>query len=163
MKPTLTTPDAIIISLWFADPCSAAACSWRRADGTVQPGVIECARLCKPYTMLVDVLQTAQAIGALHLVIVSNDRELVQALTPPLRAPTPDQIEHRWLLGWGAEGQRGGYVHIPYGGDPDHWFVLRLLGCGLWAGRWRALWSDKLERAKGLWQRHMNENDWKPA
>jgi hypothetical protein len=152
VKPTTTTENTLILSLWVEGPNCAIVGALRREDDVVVPDVYMARKACTPWTTLVEALAEAAIIGMKHLLIVSNDKNLVAALTPPLRPPAPTEMERHWALGWGEEGQRGGYVEIPWGGDIDHWRVLGLLACGQWAGCWRAVWSDGITKARELCQ-----------
>ena len=152
MKPTLTTPDTLLLGMWVEGQRAAIVGTLVREDEEIITEVTHWAGLYKEWATLVDVLKDAAIVGSKHLLIVSNDAALVRALTPPLRAPAADQVDRKWLLGWGKEGQRGGYVDMPFGGDAAHWAAIWLLAAGPWAGRWRVVWSDKLEKARELWR-----------
>lgn len=160
MKPTLTTPDTLLLGMWVEGQRAAIVGTLVREDEEIITEVTHWvggwAGVYKEWATLVNVLKDAAIVGSKHLLIVSNDAALVRALTPPLRAPAADQVERKWLLGWGKEGQRGGYVEMPFGGDAAHWDAIRLLAAGPWAGRWRVVWSDKLEKARELWRQSTN-------
>lgn len=155
MKPTLLTPDTLILSMWCEDRTTAIVGSLRRDDDTIVADVVTEVTVGKPCTtVLCTTLDDVGMIGAKHLLILTNDRELVAMVRSPLIAPKADQVERKWLLGWGKEGQRGAYVDLPFGGDAEHWRLLTMLCCGGWAGRWRVQHNEQLTKARELWQQH---------
>lgn len=164
MKPTLTTPDTLILSIWQADRTTAIVGSLRRDDDTIVADVLTGVTVNEPCTtVLCTTLAEVALIGAKHLLILTNDRSLAAMLSTPLIAPKADQVERKWLLGWGKEGQRGAYVDLPFGGDAEHWRLIEMLAVGQWAGCWRVQYNDQLTKARELWQRHTNENNGKTA
>jgi hypothetical protein len=49
-------------------------------------------------------------------------------------------------------------VDVGYGGDPQHWQALCLLG-GRWGGRFRAMLVEDLPKARQLWQYSQNSGN----
>ena len=78
------------------------------------------------------------------MLILSNDAALVRALSPPFRPPTPTERRRIFY-------SREEWVDVGWGGDPQQWQALCLLG-GRWGGRFRAMQVDDLPKARELWQ-----------
>ena len=73
---------------------------------------------------------------------------LVRALSPPFRPPAPSQRQRIFF-------SRTEWVDVGYGGDPQHWQALQMLG-GRWGGRFRVMQVADLPGAKQLWQCSQN-------
>ena len=140
-----TTPDALLLGLWVANGHAAATGAVRDWQGNTVPDVLSLTG--QPWTILAQALAAAECIDAGHILILSNDADLVRALSPPFRPPAPMQTRRifysreEWVdVGWGASDGEGA----------AHWQALRLLG-GRWGGRFRAMQVDDLPKARELW------------
>ena len=142
MKPTLDTTDTVVIGLYSADGEAAATGTLLTAAGHVRPDVLAVGRAAT-WAALAAALEQGQAMLARHVLVLTNDATLAQALTPPIRAPAPTATHREWF-------GRDDWVDVGYGGDGHHWQVLRLLGF-VWAGRWRVQLVEDLPKARELW------------
>ena len=136
------TADAILLGIWHADGRAACTGALRDWQGETVPDVL--AITGEPWTVLVQALTAAQCIDAGSVLILSNDADLVRALSPPFPPPTP--TEHRRIF-----YSREEWVDVGFGGDPQHWQALQLLG-GRWGGQWRVMVVEDLPKARELWQ-----------
>lgn len=143
MKPTLTTPDTVVIGLYSAAGQACATGALRTWDGDLRPDVLAGGR-APLWAALAAALADVQAVDTAHVLLLTNDADIVAALTPPIRAPAPTATHREWF-------GRDDWVDVGYGGDEHHWQVLRLLGMR-WAGRWRVQLVDDLPGARELWQ-----------
>jgi len=141
-----TTPDALLLGLWVANGHAAATGAVRDWQGNTVPDVLSLTG--QPWTILAQALAAAECIDAGHILILSNDADLVRALSPPFRPPAPMQTRRifysreEWVdVGWGASDGEGA----------AHWQALRLLG-GRWGGRFRAMQVDDLPKAREMWE-----------
>ena len=146
-----TTPDALLLGLWVANGHAAATGAVRDWQGEPVPDVLACTG--QPWTVLVQALTAAEHIDVANVVILTNDVDLVRALSPPFRPPAPSRSQRifysrsEWVdVGWGAGSDE----------DAAHWQALRLLG-GRWGGRWRVMQVEDLPKARELWQ-HSQSN-----
>ena len=137
-----STADALLLGIWHADGRAACTGALRDWQGETVPDVLAIAG--KPWTVLVQALTAAECIDAGSVLILTNDAALVRALSPPFRPPTP--TEHRRIF-----YSREERVDVGWGGDPQQWQALCLLG-GRWGGRFRAMVVDDLPKARELWQ-----------
>ena len=137
-----STPDAILLGIWHAEGRAAATGALRDWQGETVPDVL--AFTGQPWTILAQALAEAARIDAGSVVILSNDATLVRALSPPFRPPTPTQTRRIFY-------SRSEWVDVGWGGDPQHWQALCLLG-GRWGGRFRAMLVEDLPKARELWQ-----------
>ena len=135
------TPDAILLGIWHADGRAACTGALRDWQGETVPDVL--AITGEPWTILVQALAVAEQCDVGNVVILSNDAALVRALSPPFRPPTPTQTRRIFY-------SREEWVDVGYGGDPQHWQALCLLG-GRWGGRFRAMQVEDLPKARDLW------------
>jgi len=140
------TPDALLLGLWVANGHAAATGAVRDWQGNTVPDVLSLTG--QPWTILAQALAAAECIDAGHILILSNDADLVRALSPPFRPPAPTQTRRifysreEWVdVGWGASDGEGA----------AHWQALRLLG-GRWGGRFRAMQVDDLPKAREMWE-----------
>ena len=138
----ITTPDALLLGIWSANGHAAATCAIRDWQGNTVPDAL--ALTGEPWTVLVQALAEAERIDAGSVVVLTNDVDLVRALSPPFRPPAP--TEHRRIF-----YSREEWVDVGWGGDPQQWQALRLLG-GRWGGQFRAMVVDDLPKARELWQ-----------
>ena len=141
-----TTPDALLLGLWVANGHAAATGAVRDWQGNTVPDVLSLTG--QPWTILAQALAAAECIDAGHILILSNDADLVRALSPPFRPPAPMQTRRifysreEWVdVGWGASDGEGA----------AHWQALRLLG-GRWGGRFRAMVVEDLPKAREMWE-----------
>ena len=137
-----STPDAILLGIWHAEGRAAATGALRDWQGETVPDVL--ALTGEPWTVLVQALTEAARIDAGSVVILSNNVALVRALSPPFRPPTPTQTRSIFY-------SREEWVDVGYGGDPQQWQALQMLG-GRWGGRFRAMVVEDLPKARELWQ-----------
>jgi len=142
MKPTLDTPDTVVIGLYSVDGTAAATGTLLTAAGDVRPDVLAVGRTAT-WPALAAALGQAEPMLARHLLLLTNDAALVEALTPPIRAPAPTATHREWF-------GRNDWIDVGYGGDEHHWQVLRALGVQ-WAGRWRVQLVEDLPKARELW------------
>ena len=140
------TADALLLGLWVANGHAAATGAVRDWQGNTVPDVLSLTG--QPWTILAQALAAAECIDAGHILILSNDADLVRALSPPFRPPAPMQTRRifysreEWVdVGWGASDGEGA----------AHWQALRLLG-GRWGGRFRAMQVDDLPKAREMWE-----------
>ena len=141
------TPDAILLGIWHADGRAALTGALRDWQGETVPDVL--AITGQPWTVLVQALAAAERIDAGNVLILSNDAALVRALSPPFRPPAPTQTRRIFY-------SREEWVDVGWGGDPQQWRALQLLG-GRWGGRFRAMQVEDLPKARELWQ-HSQSN-----
>jgi len=137
-----STPDAILLGIWHADGRAALTGALRNWAGETVPDVL--AITGQPWTILVRALAEAVRIDAGNVLVLTNDTALVRALSPPFRPPTPTQTRRIFY-------SRSEWVDVGWGGDPQHWQALCLLG-GRWGGRFRAMLVEDLPKARELWQ-----------
>ena len=140
------TADALLLGIWHADGRAALTGALRDWQGETVPDVL--AITGQPWTVLVQALTEAERIDAGSVLVLSNDADLVRALSPPFRPPAPTQSRRifysrtEWVdVGWGASDGEG----------TAHWQALRLLG-GRWGGRFRAMQVDDLPKAREMWE-----------
>ena len=144
-SPNAATPDTLLLGIWSANAHAAAVASLRNWQGDTIADVL--ALTGQPWTILVQALKTAEQCDVGNVVILTNDGDLVRALSPPFRPPAPAQTKRifysrsEWVdVGWGAEGE-----------DRAHWQALQLLG-GRWGGQWRVMQVAELPKARELWE-----------
>ena len=135
------TADALLLGIWHADGRAACTGVLRDWQGETAPDVL--ALTGQPWTVLVQALAEAERIDAGSVLILTNDANLVRALSPPFRPPAPTRTRRIFY-------SREEWVDVGYGGDPQHWQALQLLG-GRWGGRFRAMLVDELPKARELW------------
>lgn len=136
------TSDALLLGLWVANGRAALTGVLRNWQGETVPDVL--AVTGQPWTVLVQALTVAEQCDAGNVVILTNDTDLVRALSPPFRPPAPTQTKRIFY-------SRTEWVDVGLGGDADHWRVLQQLG-GRWGGAWRVMAVDDLPKARELWQ-----------
>lgn len=137
-----TTPDALLLGIWSADGHAAATGAIRDWQGNTVPDALSLTG--QPWTVLVQALAAAETIDAGSVIVLTNDAGLVRALSPPFRPPAPTEQRRIFF-------SRTEWVDVGYGGDPQHWQVLQMLG-GRWGGRFRVMQVEDLPGAKQLWQ-----------
>jgi hypothetical protein len=142
MKPTLSTPNTLILGIWHADDRAAITGTLLDCQCEAVPDVLTATGPAWP--ALAEALTVAAAVDPAHVLILSNDAALVKALSPPFRPPTPTAWQRIWVA-------KGEYGNVGLGGDPAHWQVLVALGMR-WGGNFRAMQVDDLPRAQQLWQ-----------
>ena len=142
MKPTLDTPDTVVLGLYSLDGRACVTGALRTEDGDLRPDVLAI-QGGAAWPALAGALADVLAIGAQHLLVLTNDRAIADALTPPIRAPAPTATRREYFA-------RDDWIDVGYGGDEHHWQVLRALGMK-WAGRWRVQWVEDLPKARELW------------
>lgn len=140
------TPDALLLGIWHADGRAALTGALRDWQGETVPDVL--AITGEPWTVLIQALTEAERIDAGSVIVLTNDVDLVRALSPPFRPPAPSRSQRiffsrsEWVdVGWGAGSDE----------DAAHWQALRLLG-GRWGGRWRVMQVTELPKARELWE-----------
>ena len=140
------TSDALLLGIWHADGRAALTGVLRDWQGETVPDVLSLTG--QPWPILAQALAAAECIDAGHILILSNDADLVRALSPPFRPPAPSRSQRifysrsEWVdVGWGAGSDE----------DAAHWQALRLLG-GRWGGRFRAMQVDDLPKAREMWE-----------
>ena len=141
-----TTPDALLLGIWSANGHAAATGAIRDWQGNTVPDAL--ALTGEPWTVLVQALTAAQVIDAGSVIVLTNDVDLVRALSPPFRPPAPTQTRRIFF-------SRSEWVDVGCGGDPQHWQALQMLG-GRWGGRFRVMQVADLPGAKQLWQCSQN-------
>jgi hypothetical protein len=141
-----STADAILLGIWHAD--GRAACTGALRDWQGESIADVLAITGEPWTVLVQALATAEQCDVSNVVILTNDADLVRALSPPFRPPAPTQSKRifysrtEWVdVGWGASDGEG----------VAHWQALQQLG-GRWGGQWRVMQVGDLPKARELWQ-----------
>ena len=152
MKPTITTPDTLILGTWVGNGRAAVVGAVRRLDNSVEHCVVEA------YGTAWAVLDEALVMGVRHVLIATNDVDLLAALR---RKPTvyrhgmrimagltpPEPTEQRRVF----LNRDMGSITVRFGGDADHWHVLQRLGMDF-GGNWAIIQSDNLPKARELWQ-----------
>ncbi len=142
MKPTTLTDDTILLGCWIGDDRAAITGALRSADGDLRSDVLSAHGA--PWPALRQALETAAAIGAKHVLVLTNDAGLRRALSKPFKAPEPAEYKrHYW--------SKTEFSTVGFGGDADHWAVLCLLG-GCWGGCFSVAVVDDLPGARELWQ-----------
>ena len=136
------SPDALLLGIWSANGHAAATGAVRDWQGNTVPDTL--AITGQPWTVLVQALAAAQVIDAGSVIVLTNDVTLVRALSPPFRPPEPTQQRRIFF-------SRTEWADVGYGGDPQHWQALQMLG-GKWGGRFRVMQVEDLPGAKQLWQ-----------
>jgi len=146
MTPNAATPDTLLLGIWSANHHAAAVAALRNWQGDTIADVL--AITGQPWTVLVQALGVAERCDVGGVVILTNDGDLVRALSPPFRPPAPSQRQRifysrsEWVdVGWGAGSDE----------DAAHWQALCLLG-GRWGGRFRAMLVEDLPKARELWE-----------
>ena len=157
MTPSPATADALLLGIWHADGRAALTGALRDWQGETVPDVL--ALTGQPWTVPVQALTEAERIDAGHILILSNDADLVRALSPPFRPPAPSRkervfipriaiVNNKWTIeGWDYSDVG---VGASDGEGAAHWQALCLLG-GRWGGRFRAMQVDDLPKARELW------------
>ena len=135
------TSDALLLGIWHADGRAALTGVLRNWQGETVPDVL--AITGQPWTVLVQALTEAERIDAGSVLVLSNDADLVRALSPSFRPPAPTQSRRIFY-------SRTEWVDVGWGGDSRHWQALQLLG-GRWGGRFRAMLVNDLPKARELW------------
>ena len=136
-----STADALLLGIWHADGRAALTGALRDWQGETVPDVLSLTG--QPWTILAQALAAAECIDAGHILILSNDADLVRALSPPFRPPAPTQTRRIFY-------SREEWVDVGWGGDAQHWQALQMLG-GRWGGQFRAMLVDELPKARELW------------
>lgn len=144
MKPTIHTPSTLILGCYVDGQHAAILGSLRDGEGALRTDVLE--QTGAPWAALAQAMMDAAVIDAAHLVLLSNDADVVRALTRPFPAPVGGERQRVWL---GVRGD-GGYVEVDLG-DAVHWDVLRWLGLR-WAGRFAVQRVQSLPKAQALWE-----------
>jgi len=135
------TADALLLGIWHADGRAAITGALRDWQGETVPDVLSLTG--QPWTILAQALAVAEQCDVGNVVILSNDADLVRALSPPFRPPAPTQSRRIFY-------SRDEWVDVGWGGDLQQWQVLCLLG-GRWGGQFRAMLVDELPKARELW------------
>lgn len=151
------TADALLLGIWHADGRAACTGVLRDWQGETAPDVL--ALTGQPWTVLVQALAEAERIDAGSVLILTNDADLVRALSPPFRPPAPSRkervfipriaiVNNKWTIeGWDYSDVG---VGASDGEGAAHWQALCLLG-GRWGGRFRAMLVEDLPKARELW------------
>lgn len=147
MSVSPAAPDTLLLGIWSAAGHAAATAALRNWQGETLPDVL--AITGQPWTVLVQALTEAARIDVGNVVILTNDGDLVRALSPPFTPPAPTQRQRIFY-------SRTEWVDVGWGGDVEQWQALQLLG-GTWGGRFRAMQVDDLPKARELWQ-HSQSN-----
>ena len=142
MTPSPAAPDTLLLGIWSAAGHAAATAALRNWQGETLPDVLELTG--QPWTVLVQALAEAARIDVGNVVILTNDGDLVRALSPPFTPPAPTQRQRIFY-------SRTEWVDVGWGGDVEQWQALQLLG-GTWGGRFRAMQVDDLPKARELWE-----------
>jgi len=79
-----------------------------------------------PWAALATALTEAQTINAAGVAIFTNHRPTLLSLSR-CETPAPDKIEKIWQNPAKGSGEKGKYLNVEFGGDPNHWATLRLL------------------------------------
>ena len=143
MKPTLSTPDTVVIGLYSLDGRAGVTGALRTEDGDLRTDVLA-SKGGAAWPALAGALADVQTVGTAHLLVLTNDRAIADALTPPIRAPAPTATRREYFA-------RDDWIDVGYGGDADHWETLRLLAMR-WPGRWRCQLVGDLPKARELWE-----------
>ena len=143
MKPTLSTPNTVVIGLYSLDGRAGVTGALRTEAGDLRPDVLA-SKGGAAWAALAGALADVLTTGAQHLLVLTNDRTIADALTPPIRAPAPTAKRREYFA-------RDDWIDVGYGGDADHWETLRLLAMR-WPGRWRCQLVDDLPKARELWE-----------
>jgi len=155
MKPTIDTPDTVVIGLYSLGGRACVTGALRTGAGDLRPDVLA-VQAGAAWPALAGALADVLAIGARHLLVLTNDPGIADALTSPIRAPAPTATRREYFAPIGANdfgfsGTPGYCVDVGYGGDADHWETLRLLAMR-WPGRWRCQLVEDLPKARELWE-----------
>ena len=155
MKPTLSTPNTVVIGLYSLDGRAGVTGALRTEAGDLRPDVLA-SKGGAAWAALAGALADVLTTGAQHLLVLTNDRAIAEALTPPIRAPAPTAKRREYFApikanDFGFSGTPGYWIDVGYGGDADHWETLRLLAMR-WPGRWRCQLVDDLPKARELWE-----------
>lgn len=135
MKPTITTPDTLILGMWVEAGRAAVVGSVRKLDNFVEPDVVQATGVA--WVALAEALSDARTMAVGNVVIVTNDAGIVAALS---RKPNTWSRGMRVMVGFASPGA-----------DAAHWDALRILG-GDFGGHWSIYQSDNLPKARTLWQ-----------
>ena len=134
----VTDEDVCLLGIWAENGRCGVVGSVRTMDGEVVTDAVR--RAGATWPALAAALADAAAIGAAAWVLLVNDAALYQALRGK-KAPMPTESK---TVRVGNESLRA-----QWGGDADHWEVLRRLGAH---GRWTVVQSNKLEKAREVCQ-----------
>lgn len=135
MKPNLSTPDTVLLAFWVDGECAACIGLLRDACGLIDAQRLTLHAWGAPWPTLAQALALADALPARHCIVATNWEEALHSIAPRLRPPLPDKED--------AKG-------VPYGGDLNHWEVIRRLG-SRFAGRNNAVYAASLPRTEELW------------
>ena len=139
---SLTLPNTLLLGVWLAAGRAAITGSLLNLDGDTLPDVLALGG--EPWTAIVQALEQGALMEARNVVILSNDRALVQALSPPIAPPKPTHTERVFY-------SRTEWADVGMGGDAQHWRTLCLLG-SRWGGHFRAMVVSDLPKARELWE-----------
>lgn len=151
MKPTLSTPNTLILGIWHAEGRCAVTGTLLDCQYETVPDVLTATG--PTWDALAEALTIGAVIDVGHVLILSNDEGLVKALSPPFQAwrnGEPVTVHVPSLLA-GRTVAAEAYTVTAYAPDPAHWQVLTMLGMR-WGGNFRAMQVDDLPRARELWQ-----------
>lgn len=148
-KPTIDTPDTLILGAYSEAGTAAVVGSYRTSAGDLRTEVVTATGT--PWEALAAALAAAAVMLPANVLIFSNDAALVAALNPPFKPPAATETVKVWYSGTKLE--KALPVNVGYGGNAEHWQCLAALG-GTYGGRFGATLVSDLKKAKELWQLH---------
>lgn len=118
----------ILLGVHTCDGITAVSASVKQASGNTEKDVL--ALVARGvFNATAQALNDARIIAAKELDIYTNDSDLLQFLTPPIRVQPTGKTK---VQSWDKNGRRKN-VDVPTGGDPDQWTILyRLFAYNRW-------------------------------
>jgi hypothetical protein len=126
-KPTITTPDTLIIAVWVDEGRAGITATLRTATNDVRPGVAQATG--ETLLALAGILEDLTAVKASNLLLLTNDGVLLQSLRRPWRFSA---------------------MH-PTTWPPEYWTILRCCTAYCFSGAWQTMQAQNLQKARELW------------
>lgn len=119
-KPNINTLDTLLLGMWVEGGRCAIAGTLRNAQGELVLDSVHATGA--PWPTLAHVLRGAEIIGCANVVLLTNDRDIIKALSKPFPCP-----------------------------DNDDWWECVLVIGWTFAGHFRAQYAADLPAARAMW------------
>lgn len=128
MKANKNTPNTLFLSLWTQNKHSVVLAKLRNHNGEIESVAQDYGN--DVYTLLAAHLADLQIVKAGHILIYTNDRQILGTYRFPIRLePTTEQRQHLY--------------------NPHQWRIIRCL-CGYLS--WQLIEMKALPNAQALWR-----------
>ncbi len=131
-RPTIATPDTLILGAWVEDGVLALTATLRTAANEVRPGVLEATG--DPLCTLARALQELAVLKTRNLLLLTNDDDLLRWFSSPFRYN--DMHPSTW--------------------PPEFWRCLIQSTDYFLRGTWCVRRVDNLPKARDLWLQQRN-------